>query len=70
VKIYGLTFPCPFSGGPLADLHEAAFAGAADLPRIKTALAPDDRFHKHRIELVLGGDRANEIIELMKTRRD
>src|SRR5207249_3217826 len=69
VKIYNLRFPCPFSRRPLAYLHQAALAGAADFPRIKTALAPDDRFHQHRIELVLGRDRANEIIELMKTRR-
>src|SRR5438552_9905517 len=69
VKIYGLSFPCPFSGGPLTHLHQAAFAGAADLPRIKTALAPDNGFHQHRVKLVLGRDRANEIIELMKAGR-
>src|SRR5438552_16725294 len=69
VKIYGLSFLCPFSGGPLAHLHQAAFASAADLPRIKTALAPDNGFHQHRVKLVLGRDRADEIIELMKASR-
>ena len=69
VKICDLVFARPFSRRPLAHLHQAAFAGAADFPRIKPALAPDDRFHQHRVELMLGRDRANEIVELMKTRR-
>ena len=69
VKICDLVFARPFSRGALAHLHQAAFSGAADFPRIKTTLAPDDRFHQHRVKLVLGRHRADEIIELMKAGR-
>ena len=37
--------------------------------RIEAALTPNDRFHKHRIEMMFGCDNANQAIVLMKPRR-
>jgi len=36
---------------------------------IETALTPNDRFYKHRVEMMFGCDNANEAIVLMKPRR-
>src|SRR5205807_9006385 len=57
----------PFFRRLLAHLHQAALAGGAELLRVETAFTPDHRLHQHRIEMMLGGDRPDERVVLLKT---
>src|SRR5206468_1307405 len=56
-------------GRSFAHLHEPALAMAAMFFRIEPALTPDDRFHQHGIQLMFGGNGANQAIVLLKSRR-
>ena len=50
----------PVSGGGLHDLHEAAFAVLADFIGAEAALAPDDGFDEHGIDVVFLADVEDE----------
>ena len=68
-KIFHFRLSRPFRRGFFAHLHQAAFTRSAEFLRVESALPPDDRFHQHRVELMLGRDRTNERVVLLKTRR-
>ena len=55
-KMVDFIFAGPFVGREFTDLHQAALSGSADLVRVEPALAPNDRFHQHWVELMLGRD--------------
>jgi hypothetical protein len=56
LEVVDLVFVRPFIRGFLADLHQSALAGGSIFLTIKPALAPDNSFDQHWIELVLGRD--------------
>lgn len=53
----------PFAGGVFADLHQADFLGGATRARVEPALAPDNGFHKGRVDAVaLGGGADGDVL--------
>src|SRR5947207_9523719 len=69
LKTGDLIFTRPFVSRFFAYLHKPAFSVAAMFSRIKAALAPNDRFHQHGIEMMFNRDAANQSIVLLKPRR-
>ena len=69
LEVVDLVFTRPFIRGFLTDLHQAALAHGSVFLTIKPALAPDDSFDQHWIELMLGRDRQNEFVVLLKSSR-
>src|SRR5205814_4817684 len=69
LKAGDLIFTRPFVSRFFAYLHKPAFSVAAMFSRIEAALAPNDRFHQHGIEMMFNCDAANQSIVLLKPRR-
>src|SRR6266576_6158881 len=64
-----LVFTCPFAGRFFAHLHESPLFVGPMFSRVEAALTPNDRFHKHWVEMMFGCNNANHAIVLMKPRR-
>ena len=69
MEIGDLIFASPFVGCSFSYLHEPALSVGAILSWIEPALAPNDGFHQHGIELMFGRDDANEAVVSLKSRR-
>src|SRR5437870_13467039 len=69
LKAGDLIFTRPFVSRFFTYLHKPAFAVAAMFSRIEAALAPNDCFHQHRVEMMFNRDDANDAIVLLKPRR-
>ena len=69
LKAGDLIFARPFVSRFFSYLHEAAFSMAAMFSRIEAALAPNDRFDQHGIEMMFYRDAANQGIILLKPSR-
>jgi len=51
-----LVFACPFAGRFFAHLHESPLSVGPMFSRVEAALAPNNRFYKHRVEMMFGCD--------------
>src|ERR1051325_5985442 len=68
-KIFHPIFTGPFLGGFPSYLHESPLSGVPKLVSIETAFPPNNGFHQHRVEMMIGRNRANERVVLLKTSR-